>query len=85
MIIWEPPFFVRRIIVFDDKEWARDNFPVWRSDLVCICSFKLSKNAGIVVLFRVFVIEERAPKVGALGEDGLKMRCETGKLLPAHS
>jgi len=22
-----------------DKEWACDNFPVWRSDLVCICSF----------------------------------------------
>jgi len=28
-----------------------------------------------LLLFRAFVIEERAPKVGALGEDALKQRC----------
>ncbi|NOX93451.1 MAG: hypothetical protein GXP18_13655 [Gammaproteobacteria bacterium] len=43
----------------------------------------LNKNAGIVVLFRAFVIEERAPTVGTLGEDGLKMRCKIGMLLRA--
>ncbi|NOX90940.1 MAG: hypothetical protein GXP18_00385 [Gammaproteobacteria bacterium] len=44
----------------------------------------LNKSAGIVVLFRAFVAEERAPTVGALGEDGLKMRCKIGMLLRAR-
>ncbi|NOX91119.1 MAG: hypothetical protein GXP18_01310 [Gammaproteobacteria bacterium] len=44
----------------------------------------LNKSAGIVVLFRAFVIEERASTVGALGEDGLKMRCKIGMLLRAR-
>jgi len=38
-----------------NKEWARDNFPVWRSDWVCIDSFWWNKSAGRVVLFRAFV------------------------------
>jgi len=40
----------------------------------------------VLVLFRGFVAEERTPpKTGALGKDGLKMRCKTGKLLGVHS
>ncbi|NOX91947.1 MAG: hypothetical protein GXP18_05720 [Gammaproteobacteria bacterium] len=44
----------------------------------------LNKSAGIIILFRAFVIEERAPTAGALGEDRLKMRCKTGMLLRAR-
>jgi len=34
----------------------------------------LNKSAGIVILFRALVIAERAPTVGALGEDEMQDR-----------
>ncbi len=73
-------------------EWACNDFPVFRLDLVCICSFRLRKNAALAGLKWVFFdclpgsrqgawagsFEERALKVGALGEDKPKIRGQNG-------